>query len=298
MNEHLEDRLRRALAARAEQVTPATLRPEPPVEPRRRARVTWVAPVLAAAAVAAVLVAGVTYAVIIATGGQPAPGPAATPDQRQVVTGGSCAHESALVAAALRRRWVPADVDGDGVPDRLAVAVDEGGRAGCRTFLGVRTSAGTTYSSALPDATATPLPFPPEVIGVPDLGDDAGSEIVVDTHARADGALSLLYTLTDSGLVRVRVPGSRDGSFIVEGGGVTAPHGAGCDRAGALVLSTAQMHGQRFEVTRRVFTLDGYRLVPESSRTHDIPADDLARRFPEFVGPHFAACDGVLRPGR
>lgn len=295
MNERVEDRLRRALEARAEQVTPDSLRPVEPVRTVRSRRPHWGHQLLAAAAVATVAVAAVTYAVNSGTT-EPAPGPAAPP---RVVTDGSCAKTTALVDRALRQGGVPADVDGDGATDQVVIAVDKNGEPGCRTFLGVRTAAGTTYSTAMPDATPEPLPFPAEVIGVPQLGDAPGAEIVVDTHARADGAYAQLYTLTDSGLRLVSVPGTEDDSFLVEGGGVTAPYGAGCRSNGDLLLSNAAARGRDFEVTQRVYSLRGDRLVEmQPPSTSEVSGNDLIRQFPEFASPHFAACDGAVRRGR
>ena len=294
---NIEDRLRRALAARAEQVTPSSLRSATPVRTAPPRKVTWRAPMLAAAAAAAVLLAGVTYAGLQGLAGQPAPGPATAPPQPKVVTGSSCPRESTLVEHALRREeGVPADVDGDGAPDRVVTAVDNQGNRGCRAFVGVLTATGSTYSTSMADVWGKRLFFPPEVIGVPVLGKGTGAEVVVDTHARADGALAQLFTLTDAGLVQVRVPGGEDGgSFLVEGGGVTAPHGAGCRADGTLVVSDAQIRGQRFDVTQRSYTLDGVRLTESGQTTEQIPANDLARQFPEFLSPHFAACGGEVR---
>jgi hypothetical protein len=45
-----------------------------------------------------------------------------------------------------------------------------------------------------------------EVIGVPDFGMDGRADIVVDTHFMADSALAQLFTWTEEGLMRVRVP--------------------------------------------------------------------------------------------
>lgn len=298
-HEHIEDRLRRALSARAEQVTHSSLRAAEPLQPTAPRKVTWRAPMLAAAAVATVLVAGVTYAALSGSVGQPAPGPATAPPQPKVVTGSTCPHEGALAGAALRREeGVPADVDGDGAPDRVVVAVDDHGAPGCRAFVGVRTASGSTYSTAMAAFSARPLPFPPDVIGVPVLGKGTGAEIVVDTHARADGALAQLFTLTDGGLVRVPVPGGEDSGFLVEGGGISAPHGAGCRADGTLVLSEAQIHGQSFDVTQRSYSLTGDRLSESGSTTKQVPANDLAKRFPEFLSPHFTACDGQVQRSR
>jgi hypothetical protein len=145
------------------------------------------------------------------------------------------------------------------------------------------------------DASGQPPPFPPEVIGVPVLGTGTGAEVVVDTNTRADSTLAQLFTLTDAGMVRVRVPEGQDGGFVVEGGGVTFPYGAACRPDGSLVLSSGAVKRHTFEVTRRVYTLDGDRLTETGSTTSEVPANDLAKRFPEFHSPHFAACRGEVR---
>lgn len=44
------------------------------------------------------------------------------------------------------------------------------------------------------------------MIGVPDFGMDGRADIVVDTHFMADSALAQLFTWTEEGLMRVRVP--------------------------------------------------------------------------------------------
>lgn len=294
MNNRTEQRLRRALAARAEQVTPESLRPLPAPEPRSDATARWARPLLAAAAVTAV-VGGLTYAGL--TGEQTRVGPATKPGDR-VVTGTSCPRESDLVARALNRNWLDADVDGDNRPDRVAVARDAaGGEAACRVFVGVRTATGVTYSNALtPSAVADAnIPFPPTVVGLPELG-DPGAEIAVDGHARADGALVQLFTLVDGRLALVEVPGSDDDAFYLEGAGVTMPHGAACRADGTLVLSTAEARGRDYRVTRRHYELVGERLEAVSAETTEAVAGDaLVRRFPEFGPSHFSACSGQVK---
>ena len=253
-----EDRLRRALEARADQVTTHSLRR--PVMPARAARRhRWAAPVALLSAAAVTVVAAGALVVRSGSDDQDAPPVGARPDR--VETSGTCRREASLVT------------------DALAGAV--------------RTAEGTTYSAAF-DASALPAgPFTPQVMGFPDFG-DPGAEIVVNTAARADGALAQLFTLTDTGLVRVATPGSQDGNFLVEGGGVTYPEGAGCTQDRALVLSTASAvnQGRDYEVTRRTYEVTGDDLEftgPEiTSRT--APAVRLAREFPEFGNPHFDPC--------
>jgi len=306
MNKDIEDRLRRALVGRAEQVTAASLRPaEPPNlatsrrpawgSPGRSRWTTWSTVTLAAAAVATVI-GGLTYLSLRPNEDTP---PASSPT---VVTGSSCDREAELVAAALSVSWVPADVDGDGVPDRVATAVDGEAAPNCRAFVGVRTGSGTTYSTAL-EAPAVPPPgVNADVIGVPDLGADGRADVVVDTHLMADGALAQLFTLTDGGLQRVPAPAFEDGNFVVQGGGVTSPQAAGCTTDGSLVISMATLdaRAEGYDVTRQTYPVRGMPLEFGSPRvtTGKASATGLAARFPEFGDNNFAPCGGEVETSR
>ena len=127
---------------------------------------------------------------------------------------------------------------------------------------------------------------------MPDLGDDPGAEIVVDTHRLADAVLAQLFTLTRDGLRRVPLPAFEDGTFVVEGGGVSFPRGAGCTSTGALRLSIASRDGDRYEVTRHTYGLHGddLELSGPDMVYRRVPADRLGVRFSEFTDRHWAAC--------
>ena len=300
MSDQIEDRLSRALAARAAEVTPAVLRPAaPPQHQPHRRFALWAVPALAAAAAGLIAVLVVANGIADRTDTLPAP-PAETVSAPSVVTGSACPREEELVTAAFDKGSVSGDVDGDGRADLVAVAADDGAPRDCRAFVGVRlASSSTTYSTALDASAVPPAGMTAEVIGLPDLGDDLGAEIVVDTHALADGTLAQLFTVTGSELVRWPAPAFEDGNFVVEGGGITSPSGAGCTADGSLVLSLAVASGQRYEVTRQVYPLTGDQLEASgpdmSSRT--VPADQLTEQFPEFAAPHFGACGDVLGSG-
>jgi hypothetical protein len=279
-----EDRLRRALAARAEQVTSASLRPAEPPQVKRPKRIVWGVPILAAAAVLAVL--GVISFVDL--GGQETTPPASPPTS--VHTSGTCDREEALISQALDAGGKAVDVDGDGVPDRIATATDPKAGPKCRAFVGVRTADGATYSTVLAFP-AVPLPgMPAGVIGVPDFGMDGRADIVVDTHFMADSALAQLFTWTEDGLVRVPVPATDDGNVTVEGGGVMSPLAAGCTDDGSLFTTAVRWiePGKSVEVTRKVYPVVGDPLAfgsPRSS-TDQIPVEQL----PEYTRGGFATC--------
>lgn len=223
-------------------------------------------------------------------------GPATAVDTAIAV---ACPRQHELARQALERSQLRVDVDGDGRLDRVATTTDAAADRSCRAFVAVHVRGGRTYSAALAPS-AVPVPgFRATVVGLPDLGNDPGAEIVVDTHAMADSALSQLFTLTRTALVRVDVPGRADGNVVVEGGGVTYPRGAGCTASGRLVVSraSARDQGTRFRVVRHTYPVRGDRLrfLPPTTVRTTVAAAGLDERFPELVGPHFRACTGEVR---
>jgi hypothetical protein len=283
----IEDRLRRALAARAEQVTPASLRPAEPPSVKRPRWIIWGTPILATAAVLAVL--GVMS--VLDLGSQETTPPAG---RTPVHTSGTCDREEALITRALDSSRVTADVDGDGAADRVATATDDTAAPNCRAFVGVRTADGATYSTVLATPAVPPPSMKAEVIGVPDLGMDGRADLVVDTHFMADSALSQLFTWTEDGLVRVTVPAFEDGNVTVEGGGVTTPQAAGCTADGSLVISIATLieQARSYEVTQQVYPVVGDPLTSGSpaSTTDQVPAEQLDQLFPEYSPDRFVPC--------
>ena len=146
----IEDRLRQALAARAEQVTPASLRPADPLKVKQRRRFVWVAPILAAAA-AVLAILGVMS--LVDLGGGESTRPAGQPT---IHTSGNCEREADLMTQALLGpSQFTADVNGDGALDQVATVTDHKAPPRCRAFVGVRTD-GELYSTAL-DASAVRL---------------------------------------------------------------------------------------------------------------------------------------------
>jgi len=213
---------------------------------------------------------------------------------------GDCAAERSLVRRALDRSTLRVDVDGDGRLDEVAVATDHDAGKRCRAFVGVRVEDGSTYSTHLHPGAVPPIEgLRARVVGLPDLGDAPGAQIVVDTRAAVDSVLAQMFTLTADGLRRVHVPVFEDGTFIVGGGGVVYPYAAACTRDGRMVLSTAEQSedGERFRVTRRTYEVSGPRLRFSDPEVEGatVPVDELAGRFPEFAGAHWRACTGEVR---
>jgi hypothetical protein len=214
----------------------------------------------------------------------------------QVADRPQCPHQQAVVAGALHRSHLQVDVSGDGKPDTVAAASDPGAAKPCRGFVAVRTFGGGVHAAHLIPNAVPIRSIRARIIGVPRLGDRAGADIVVDTGAAADAVLAQLFTFTGGRLRAVHVPGQPNGSFIVVGGGVVFPRGAGCTRDGRLIVShaaqTADHHS--FRVTRRTYPLrpDGLGFTQPDVTRATVPMNQLGVRFPEFVGPHWRACSG------
>ena len=213
----------------------------------------------------------------------------------QVAASPECPHEQAVVRRALERSHLRVDVTGDGKPDTVAAASDPGAAKPCRGFVGVRVNGAGTYSLHLIPAAVPIKGIRARVVGVPHLGQRPGADIVVDTGAAADAVLAQMFTFSGGRLHALHVPDQPDGSFIVAGGGVIYPRGAGCTADGRLLLSEAAQtnDGKRFRVTRRTYELGrgGLRFARRPVVTKaTVPLNRLGARFPEFVGPHWTAC--------
>lgn len=218
------------------------------------------------------------------------------------VTSGDCPREQAQVRRALdRSSALRVDVNGDGRLDRVAVVSDPGAPKPCRAFVGVRVQGGSTYSTHLIAAAVPIKGLQAEVVGLPHLGKRRGAEIVVDTKAAVDSVLGQMFALSRGALRAVRVPELGDGTFIIAGGGIMFPYGAGCTSDGRMVLSQASQtkDGRHYRVTRRTYQVRGepLRLVRPVRTTATVRVDQLVSRFPEFTGPHWRACGGAIRRG-
>ena len=215
------------------------------------------------------------------------------------VSSGDCAREKPLVRRALDRSTLRVDVNGDDRLDKVAVVTDAHAGKRCRVLVGVRVRGSSTYSTHLQPPTVTPKGLRAEIVHLPDLGNDPGAEIVVDTRVKADAMLAQMFTLTEAGLRFVSMPAFEDGTFVVEGGGVSFPRGASCNANGAMILSMATLlDSGRYQVTRHTYPVKGdrLRLTGPRMKVATVRGNRLGERFPEFVRPHFEPCTGrVLR---
>jgi hypothetical protein len=241
---------------------------------------------------------GILTTAVLVAGAVILPGCGSDVQTAGFVTSGDCPREQALVRRALDRTDVRVDVDGDGRLDRVAVASDPKAVRPCRGFVGVRVQGGSTYSTHLFPLAVPVKGLPAKILGLPHLGDRPGAQIVVDTRAAVDSVLAQLFTLADGSLQAVPVPGFRDRTFIVEGGGVIYPRGAACTADGRMVVSKAAQtrDGKRYRVTRSTYDVRGepLRLVDPAIQRSTPRVDRLLVRFPEFGSPHWKACEGAV----
>jgi len=216
----------------------------------------------------------------------------------EFVTSGDCADEQSVVRQALDTSRQRVDVNGDGRLDTVAVASAPTAPSPCRAFLGVRMNGGSTYSTHL-FPRAVPVPgLRAEVVALPRLANRPGTQIVIDTKAAVDSVLAQMFSFTGDSLQPVDVPGSQDGTFIVTGGGVIYPHGAGCTSDGRMILSRASQtsNGKAYRVNRRTYELraEPLRLAAPELESATVAVNRLVTRYPEFAGRHWRACEATV----
>jgi hypothetical protein len=221
----------------------------------------------------------------------------------EFVTSGDCPAEQEVALRALARSGLRVDVDGDGRLDKVAVASRPQADPPCRAIVAVRVRGGSTYSTHLFQKAVPMEGLPARVIGLLDLGDVPGAQIVVDTRAAVDAVLAQMLTLADGRLHVVEMPDSDDGTFIVGGGGVIYPHAAACTADGRMVLSRAAQtpDGERYRVVRRTYAAQGtpLQLVDPETKRRAVPVDELVTAFPEFGPRHWTECAApALRPSK
>ncbi|MGH3507066.1 MAG: hypothetical protein ACRDO2_07670 [Nocardioidaceae bacterium] len=236
-----------------------------------------------------------TMAAFAVAAGGSASGAATTGDASpsyNLHTSSDCRSEERLAHRGIAHPDRRVDVDGDGRRDKVAVVTDSDARKACRVVVAVKVRGGAAYSAVLDPSAVPPRGVRARIEAMPDLGNDPGVEIVIDSRMKADGVLAQLFTLTRDGLERVPMPAFEDGNFYVEGGGVTYPRGASCNARGAMILSMAILERGRYEVTRHVYPVKGdrLRLTGPRMKVAHVPGDELVDRFPEFGSRHFTAC--------
>jgi len=213
----------------------------------------------------------------------------------------TCPNESAIAPDPARQLGTSstADIDGDGIQDRVRLAADPAGPVGCTAFvvvefIGAPVAAAPVWQAG-PEAG---LPQP-RIHGFADIDGRGGDEILVEEGAGASTQFVGAFVFLDDDLKRMTTEGG-----IVPGAGPLAdlfPYGGSVGHAEAVdctaegvVVSTAVPADEtggsvRYEVERRFYAVRGAALEKDEVVTETVAAANLDR-FPEYaVGP-FGSC--------
>jgi hypothetical protein len=183
------------------------------------------------------------------------------------------------------------DVDGDGVPDTVRIAIDPRGPAGCRAFVVVTTAAGAT-AAAISQWESTPALPAPHLNSLVRIDAAGGDEIVVDVTAGASTQFEGVYTYSEGKVVPLRVSGFPFTGLFPYGGSVGHLDGEACT-SGMVVVSSAVASGPglRYAVVRRFFHPgDGDLVLAGSLTEHRVLRPPSLTGLPEFSGAPFAGC--------
>ena len=195
------------------------------------------------------------------------------------------------------------DLDDDGRSDRVQIVHEEAAPPGCGSFLIAITSE-VTFSAPVDPAGEPRALEEPSILGVTDVDERPGDEVVMLLETGASTQFAGVFTLTTSGLERLTLEGRGPGPFATEesgaalfpfGGSVGHVEAVDCAPAGGIVMSAATPAGasaESYRVERRYFRSDGTRLVLDRSATEREVVEGLdLGNFPEFRGSPFLSCD-------
>jgi hypothetical protein len=184
------------------------------------------------------------------------------------------------------------DVDGDGVPELVRIAVDPRGAEGCRAFVVARLASGAV-AAPIPQWEPSPSLPAPHLNGLAQIDAAPGGEIVVDVGAGASTQFEGIYTYRGSTLAPLAIQGAAFDGLLPYGGSVGHLDGQACTPDG-VVVSTALVKGVagvHYSVLRKFFRPVDGGLIYEPSRSEHlvVPARAL-QKLPEFAGGPFAGC--------
>jgi len=213
--------------------------------------------------------------------------------------------EEAAADPSLRKRGsLPGDVDGDGDPDHVFVAVDPQGEAPCRYFLIVEAS-GTVKAARIDPGMVGPDDDALALEALVEMDDRPGLEIVVDVWHGAATEFAAVFAMREGIPTLLGIEGfqATEDTFAY-GGSLSAWSGVDCTgKAGILVVSGAHREGNGWVVERRFYSLEDseFRLYEQAERhrlsNQELETSSLEERFPEFEPIAFPSCPGAVRAG-
>lgn len=176
------------------------------------------------------------------------------------------------------------DVDGDGAPDRVVIAPATGE---CPPVL-VVVSARRALSIPIEEEVSGP--GLPRLMGLLEIGDGDGAEVVVVLGAGASTEFFGVFTVVNNELDRLRIRGpSRFGDLFPSGGSVGHMDASDCADDGRVVISSAVPNGDRYLVERRFYEVDREVLRWTGRGDRLVDLDDLGS-IPEFGSTPFGSC--------
>ena len=183
-------------------------------------------------------------------------------------------------------------MSGDGVDDRVHVAVDDDADVGCRAFLLV-VHGDELVSVSLDVDGMDPTLGLPALRELRQVDGAGGADVVVDLIAGASTVFAGVYSMATGELARVTIQGSEPPAqdLFAFGGGVAQLSAVDCAGEGSILISTAVPRGARYLVTRNYYTATAGALTSRGeAATRKVAFEKLPARFSEFAGPPFGSC--------
>src|SRR6266542_397786 len=197
----------------------------------------------------------------------------------------ACARARAEATVRIGQHVLRGDVDGDGVPDAVALVRSRRAPARCGALLVVRTHE-RTLTRAL---RTTPIPQVPSLNGLAALGSRRGLEIVVTTWQGASTAFARVYAVAANRISPVAT-GTPDGTFPYEG---SVTHLNAIDCTGKLVVASGwfERGTSSFGFYRRFYRVRDGRFALVRSETGTSHSPVPGRHLREFREPQpFPSC--------
>ena len=220
-----------------------------------------------------------------------------------VAADAECENAAAVAADPIRRTNAPVrvDVDGDGIPENVLIALDPTAPVGCQAFLVVQIL-DVVYSASIWEAGPQSGLTEPSIHSFADINGEPGAEILVVEAAGASTQFVGAFVLTDTALERITFDGASDssvpeaGDLFPYGGSVGHLEGVDCTDEGTIVVSSAvpgsteeDLEGGVYNVERTFYRLEGEELHEESNTRDQVRIQRL-EQFPEFAAGPFGSC--------
>ncbi len=223
---------------------------------------------------------------------QPQLSPSSTPSEP--VATGTCPNQSTVVSGVRQPGTISGDVDGDGIDDQIAIALDRAAPDRCQAFLIADTRSGEVSGPISTWSLEGGLPQP-RLHSVAQITGSGGEEVVVDVAQGASTQFASVFTDVDGAFLPLTLPKDAPASphdVFAYGGSVGHLDAPDCAEGGEIVVSFATERGvDVYGVTRDFYTVQGAALKSDPARHETSSASfNGLDRFPEFSTAPFGAC--------